>query len=448
MADDKRKAPGGAARRKPPTIDLTATEVSIPADDAPVETSAPETHAEVRPAAPSEDRASDAPLFADQNKMSETPTREFLSEASRTAPAATSPWWHFAVAGAAGGIAMIAVTVSLWFAGIVPIRFAAPTATRARVAALELQVHELANRPVAAIDSKASDDIAARLEKIEKSLAALPAADAADKDRLATLDGSVKALGVAVAGLGRRLDDVAGHAAAARDQANAATAAIGDLRAAAGQAPAPAAQAELEALQRRIAALESNTNSASAAAAASESLGATMRFALAATALRDTVERGRPFVAELAAVKSASDVSAPMTSQIAALEPFATAGVPADSALAQQLLALVPALTQAVRGDAPAAAGFVERLQANAEKLIRVRPVGAPAGDDPAAVVARIEAFASSGDLMKARAELAKLPAAARGIVAAWENSVAARDAARAAALALATGASRALAKP
>src|SRR5262249_11417990 len=63
---------------------------------------------------------------------------------------------------------------------------------------------------------------------------------------------------------------------------------------------------------------------------------------------------------------------------------------------------------------APRDAGFVERLQASAGKLVRVRPTDEVPGDDPAAVVARIEVRAAQADLAGALAELAKLPAPLR----------------------------------
>ena len=151
---------------------------------------------------------------------------------------------------------------------------------------------------------------------------------------------------------------------------------------------------------------------------------------MAAAMLRAAVERGEPFTAELAAAKAlAADPAA-----LAPLERFAASGVPAAAALARELLALTPTLAQV--STMPARdGGILGRLQANAEKLVRVRPIEEIAGDDPAAVIARIEARAAQSDLAGALAELAKLPeemrARARGFVAKAEARNAAVDLSR-----------------
>ena len=70
-------------------------------------------------------------------------------------------------------------------------------------------------------------------------------------------------------------------------------------------------------------------------------------------------------------------------------------------------------------GAPPRDGGFLERLQANAEKLVRIRPVDEePRGDDRAAMLARVEQRAAQGNIAGALAELAKLPAEARAPVA------------------------------
>jgi hypothetical protein len=85
----------------------------------------------------------------------------------------------------------------------------------------------------------------------------------------------------------------------------------------------------------------------------------------------------------------------------------------------------------------PRDGGFLEKLQAGAEKLnlVRIRPIGEVAGDDPAAIVARIEAKASQADIAGALAELAKLPPAVRAPADGWskkaETRLAALDASR-----------------
>jgi len=82
------------------------------------------------------------------------------------------------------------------------------------------------------------------------------------------------------------------------------------------------------------------------------------------------------------------------------------------------------------RRGAPREGGFLERLQVNAEKLVRIRPTDEVAGNDPAAIIARSEAKASRADLAGALAEVAKLPPAARVPAESWIKKAEARMAA------------------
>src|SRR5260370_10910730 len=94
------------------------------------------------------------------------------------------------------------------------------------------------------------------------------------------------------------------------------------------------------------------------------------RLAVAATALNVAVERGEPFTAELAAVRSlAADPNL-----VAPLEPFAASGVPTAATLARELAALMPSLL-ATAGPPPRGGGFLEKLQANAETLAPILPL-------------------------------------------------------------------------
>ena len=100
----------------------------------------------------------------------------------------------------------------------------------------------------------------------------------------------------------------------------------------------------------------------------------------------------------------------------------------------------------AAAGGAPRE-GFMDRLQANAERLVRVRPINEAPGDDPATVIGRADVKAAHGDLAGAAAELGSLPAAVRAPAQGWIARAQARDAALAAARKLADDAVGALAK-
>ena len=152
------------------------------------------------------------------------------------------------------------------------------------------------------------------------------------------------------------------------------------------------------------------------------------RLALAAAALDRAVVRGEPFADKLATVKAlGADAAA-----LAALEPFAANGLPAAGTLARELVALTPALAQAA-GGAARETGWFDRLAANAEKIVRIRPLEEVAGSDPAAIVARIEVKAGAADIAGALAELSTLPASVRAPADAWIAKAQARAAALAA---------------
>src|SRR5262249_18474706 len=125
---------------------------------------------------------------------------------------------------------------------------------------------------------------------------------------------------------------------------------------------------------------------------------------------------------------------------LAPLIPFAANGVPVAAALAQDLRPVIPAMTRATGGG-----NFLDRLQANAAKLVRIRPLDAPAGNDASAVLARVGAAATRADIDGVLADLDKLDTAVRAPAREWIAKAQARQAAVAAANQLAAGSMRAL---
>ena len=167
------------------------------------------------------------------------------------------------------------------------------------------------------------------------------------------------------------------------------------------------------------------------------------RLTIAAEALRAAVERGAPYQAELTAVQAlGADQNA-----TAPLEPFAASGVPSAAALAHELAALMPALQRAA-DTAPGETGFLGRLETNAQRLVRITPVDAPAGNDPSAVIARITLDAARADIAAALTDIAALPDAAKPLAADWVKKAQARNAAIAASRQIAADALAALSKP
>jgi hypothetical protein len=96
------------------------------------------------------------------------------------------------------------------------------------------------------------------------------------------------------------------------------------------------------------------------------------------------------------------------TDAFSALGPFAATGLPSTVALGRELLTLLPVIQRAA-GTTPRNGGILDRLQANAERLVRIRPVEEVPGEDISAILSRIEVRAAHADIAGALTELAKL---------------------------------------
>lgn len=434
-----------ADKRTAPTIDLTATEIKSAAD------SAGPPHEQVAEPARSEpagEAAAEAPP---------PPPDEPEQAAAEAAPPPSGGGSRLAMAalsgGIVGGIVVAVAAGALWYTNALPGSAPQATDAGAEIAALQRQIQDLRDRPAPtsapapAVDTKAIDALNARIAKVEASVANLPKSDASVSERLVAAENAMKSLGLALSALGKHDDDVAAQAAQARIQADAAQKAVGDLRTSmqnleksTGAAVAPA---ELDAVQQRIGALEQSVKTASAQLSKVTAAEIATRRALIASALRNAVTAGAPFDAEL---REAQSLGAG-TKAMAALAPFASNGVPSAATLAAELRALMPALMKAAGAEAPQGS-FLERLQANASRLVRVTPVAAPPGDDPSDVLARVEIAAAHNDIDGALADLGKLPEAGRAPARGWIEKARARQSALAAANEFAAASARKLSQP
>jgi hypothetical protein len=303
--------------------------------------------------------------------------------------------WAQASAGIAGAAGGLLVFLLLWLVGAFSGSRDPSADLNPRLAAIEKQLRDLAARPMPTnIDPKAIEELAARLAKLESAQAAprAPVADPAVLGRLGATERAVKSIADNVAALSRRSDGV--------------DAALRDTN---GR------------LDKISAALTELQTSARAAAVGSDRAA---RLAVAASMLRAAVERGVPFAAELATVKALASNG----STLAALEPFAASGIPSDAALGRELAAIVQPMLRAAGESSSTGGGFLERLQANAEKLVRIRPTDEVRGDDRSAILARIERRAARADVAGALEELDKLPPAARGPAQGWIAKAQARN--------------------
>jgi hypothetical protein len=385
-----------APRRRPPTIDLTATEVG------------PEKPAE-----------------------SETPVKDDATPSAPVEPAVKGSRSHVITAlagGAVGVIAIAAIITALQATGHWP---------------LYEGVAPIASAPVAAPDDAAIADLRAQVSKIQGTATAQQP-DPALVSRLVSVEATTKSLGDSLNSLTSRVDQTNTAAQGAQAQAKAAA---DTATAAKTSAQNGIARNDLDALASRVAALESTvkslSDSVSHQAAGGGANDGVARLVAVAEALRTAVERGTPYQAELAAVKSLGADQTGLTP----LEPFAASGVPSATALARELATLAPALTEAVEPKQTQST-FLDRIEVNAQRLVRSTPLDAPAGDDPRSVAIRIGFDASHGDIDAALADIAKLPDAAKAIAASWVQKAQARNAAIAASLKLTANALATLGKP
>ena len=413
MATGKRPPsaiPGARRKRPAPTIDLTATEVAAEPAAAPVQ---PEP---VQAEAP---RQAEAPPVPPHVPPSEPPRA-----AAEPPPSSGIAWlppdfpWPAAVAGALAAAAVLLVFLSIWL--IVPRSGGDAVATLTpRLASIETQLRDLAARPApASIDPQTIDALSVRLAKLESALNA-PRPVATDPNvlgRLGSMEGLIKPLSDSIVALARRADDTDAAFRNVRGRIDTTAATVSELQTAARASSGD--HGEIMKLSDRIAALEKTDRAVAdqlaknAAAAANDR---PVRFALAASALRAAFERGEPFAAELAAVKPL----ATNLQTLAAIEPFAASGVPSAATLGRELLAVVPVMQRAA-GTSPRDSGILDRLQANAEKLVRIRPIEAMPGEDANAILSRIEVKAAHADIAGALTELGKLPPAVRAPALAW----------------------------
>jgi hypothetical protein len=418
------------AGRRPPTIELAATEVDGAAEK-------DSTAAEAGTTGAVEHDTSDA-------------------QAAASAPSGRRLTPHIASA-LLGAAVMAGIAAALWFSGVIPSREATPVTTASETAAPAASAPNpppnpplspppsAAASPAAAQNSPISPDLTARLDKIERAIEA-QRSDPSLGNRVAEVAAQTKSLGDNLAALTRRVDEAAATSQSAAKAADSALNAAGAAKSATEVSSKYQVQREdVDALAKRIMALESAVKGLAAATAPLAAAGVndrTARLSVAAEALRAAVERGTPYQAELRAVH-ALGVDEIAT---AALEPFAASGVPSAAALARELAALVPAL----QGASEPRAGqttFLDRLKSNAQNLVRITPLSAPAGNDPQTAVDRIRRDAAHADIAAALADLNTLPDAAKPLAADWSKKAAAREAALAASRQIAADAVAALAQ-
>ena len=432
-------------RRPPATIDLSATEVHVDPKAEAVPTEPP----------PSEPANAEPPKYAEElpaviepvaratfyEKQIEAETVEapdfrasasgpsFAQEPPRAEPPPPPPPsrfpWAVACAAACGGALVLFLALFL-------------------VGALQAQNQTPQQ-------STNNSELAARLAKLETSLAnpPVPAASATDTtlaSRLGALELAVKSIGDNTSNAAGRSGEAADTAREARERSEANAKALADLKTAVDQLNGSAiAKSDLEKVTDRVSAVESSTRTVEQKIETPGSTAADrdVRVAVLASSLKATVERGSPFTAELNAIKPlVSDQKA-----IASLEPFAAGGLPPTPAMIAEFVALMPALNDAAAPSSHSG-GILDRLQAGANRLVRVRPVNEAPGVDPVSILDRAEAKSLRGDIPGIMKELSSLPPNVRAPADGWISRANTRSAALAAVQQISADALNALARP
>lgn len=151
-----------------------------------------------------------------------------------------------------------------------------------------------------------------------------------------------------------------------------------------------------------------------------------LALAITASALKAAIDRGQPFQTEFDAYVAA----APDAPEADTLRAMAETGVPTRAEIASELPDATSAMVAAGKTE-PENAGVVSRLWSSATDLVEVRPVGANVqGNEPSAIVARLEAAVQAGDYGKAIAEYDALPESSKAAGADFIAKVRARQAA------------------
>lgn len=136
-----------------------------------------------------------------------------------------------------------------------------------------------------------------------------------------------------------------------------------------------------------------------------------MAALIAANALKNAVDRGGSYVAELETFSSLH----PHDSAVEMLSQHASTGIPTINDLSAWFNPVADKIIATTNKPAPDASLW-QQLIASAKGLVSVRPVGNVTGSGVGPITARIEAALHSGDLERALGEWQQLPADAKAV--------------------------------
>ena len=317
---------------------------------------------------------------------------------------------------------------------------AAATPAIDQLAAFEQRLTALERRPAttsAPAPVAPAPGLVKRIEGLEQGLRQATAA------RPPAVAGAPAPVPADIQALADRLAAVESAANAAGESAKTALQAANRAAEASARPVAPAVdlrplETRLQSLDQRLAAAETEARATKTEVLAREAPVAALArrseatsLAVVAQSLGQALDQGAPFEAALTV---AAGLGAD-PSKIAPLQAVAKTGAPTTRAIAQLWTAEARAALDATlepEGDQ----GWLDRLKAGAARVVRVRPAGEAPGDDPAALIGRIDAALGRGAIGEALAAWNRLPepakAASRGFAEAARKRVAAEEAVKA----------------
>jgi len=416
----------GSGKRPAPTIEGTATEVSV--DPAPGETASPDPAMEAGKSGPGGPKAKHGAKGAPP-RTSPTELKGFLT--------------HLA-AGLLGGLIGVVALALAW--NKLPVRIAAPpdlSPLERRLAKLETASPPVGNAEalgqfdarLKALEERKVETppdlsgLTGRVTRLEESLNSLAetAKDGGSVADAAALDAKIgdveqKLQGKIAAVLTAQQASNTKAVEALQGEVAALKAKLGALAEANLAGDSSDLAPQLTTLDQRMTKLEAALPDLSTAidrSAAGAKSGAT---AIAFASLRDAVNAGRPYAAELAVFQSFLP-----DSDLGALASHAETGIPTIAELARNLDKVAEA-SAAPPPAAPAAASFLDSVIAGAKSTVSIHRIGADTtGTEPSAVLAKAEAALGQGDLSAAIKEVEAMPAPSRDAFTAWLDDARAR---------------------
>jgi hypothetical protein len=420
------------SKRPAPTIEGTATEVSVePAED------------EAPSAAPGlEAEPSEREDLADEPESLKGPP-------PRTSQAELKSFFTHLAAGLLGGLVGVVALAVAW--QLIPLRDAAPP----NLAPIEARLAKLEEAPppatanddsgaVAALAARVKtleerkvetpqelSDLTARVTRLEETLNALAetAKDGGSVADAAALDAKFgdleqKLQGKIDSAIAAERSAEAPALESLQSQVAALTAKLGALAEANLNGDGPDVGPQLAGLGQRIGKLEAALPALSTAIDSSAASAKSGAAALAFGNLRAAVAGGRPYAAELAAMRSLM----PQPIDLGGLAAHADTGIPRVPELARSFAGIAESRAASAPPPAPADTSFLDSMIASAKSVVSIRRVGEAAPESESeAGIARAKAALDQRNLAAAVKEVEALPASERAAYAQWLDQARAR---------------------